>query len=214
MCLAFQSESPSPHASRFWPFPWVSLLFYFLLRMYADFPSTMQMFYSSYYLTKAIKGGRFCFSPWFKGDTAIRAGKAWRQDCETARHSVSTVRTQREMNASTSSQLPFCFLFGLELQALGMVSPHLWCVFLLHLNLSGNTLKDTLRGVSPRWFHTSWDVHEADLSCIWPMLIPGEASANNFNLLFSYCWLGSVLCIFEAAVLHRVYLPQVLSPSL
>ena len=91
--------------------------------------------------------GRACVAHGLRAQFLI-LGTVWQQDCEAAGHSVPTVWTQRQ--ASVGAQFPFSVLLKSGSPTHRIV---LFTFRVLHaqLNLSGNTLTDMFRGVSPRW---------------------------------------------------------------
>lgn len=82
---------------------------------------------------------------------------------------VTTISKQKETNGDTSA----CFLFNQwETPIHGMCSPHSGRIFLLHVNVSEdiirNALEDIPRGVKcPRWIHIPWQLTIAMSNLIW-----------------------------------------------
>lgn len=82
---------------------------------------------------------------------SLLAGRAW-QPREAAGHAGLTVRKQRETDASVQLSSSFYTAWDLRWsQHTHGGAPS----FLPQLNLSGNTLKSTPRGVSPWWLNCS-----------------------------------------------------------
>lgn len=73
----------------------------------------------------------------------------------------------RGIMPTLSSLSPSPFLLGVRHDSMGWYHPHLGWIFSPRLNLSGNIITDTPRGVSPRWF-------SIQSNCSWRFTITVE----------------------------------------
>lgn len=139
--------------------------------------------------TNNSKKGLFC-SP-FEGAPTNVAGKSWRPEHEAAGHTVSTAQNQRGVNAKIHA-VTFSHHSTQGLSPQGSAEQ----VFPSQLNMYGNTVTDTPRGVSPLWFQiqSNWQ---------WSLIIKNNSKTTMTS--FFYFWTREMKSAHPSSTVHVTF---------